>query len=173
MSKRQLSRDAITVRPAEESDRAALEDFSCSNGLECEDEVEDFIRTRALDTFFTRVADYRLLLAFEGEALAGVIAHRLDILTLSNGDLLNARLIQLLAVGVGYRGTVVEDGARLSDTLLATVVEEVKGFAENDIFTAIIANENDRSLAMMERCGSWSQVAYDHLHVRLTGRFTI
>jgi len=57
--------------------------------------------------------------------------------------------------------------------LLATLVEEVKGFAENDIFTAIVASENDRSLALLERCGNWSQVAYDYSHVRLTGRFTI
>lgn len=173
MSERRLSRAGITVRGAEEDDRAALEDFSCSSGLQCEDEAEEFIRTRALDTYISGVAQYRLLLAFEGETLAGVVAHRLDLLTLSNGDVLHARLIQVLAVGSNYRGPVFEDGTRLSDTLLATVVDEVKGFAETDIFTAIVANENDRSLAMLERCGSWSQVTYDYLHVRLTGRFTL
>lgn len=151
----------------------ALENFSCSSGLKCEEEVEDFIRTRALDTYVSGIADYRLLLAFEGETLAGLVAHRIDILTLSNGDILHARLVQVVAVGEEHRGPVFEDGTRLSDALLATVVDEVKALAENDIFTAIVANENDRSLAMLERCGSWSQVAYDYLHVRLTGRFTI
>lgn len=173
MSEKRLPRDAIMVRAAEETDRAALEDFSCSSGLQCEDEVEDFIGTQALDTYVSGVADYRLLLAFEDETLAGVVAHRIDILTLSNGSLLNARLIQVLAVGSGYRGSVFEDGARLSDTLLATVVEEVNKFAENNVFTAIVANENDRSIVMLERCGNWSQIVYDCLHVRLTGRFTI
>lgn len=173
MSNKSVPRDAITVRAAEETDRAALESFACSSGLQCEEEVEAFIRTEAMDTFISEVADYRMLLAFEGEALAGAIAHRIDILTLSNGDMLNARLIHVIAVGADHRGTTFEDGTRLSDTLLATVVAEVKEFSKSDIFTVIVANENDRSLTMLERCGSWSQTAYDHLHVRLTGRFTI
>jgi ribosomal protein S18 acetylase RimI-like enzyme len=173
VSEGRLHREAITVRLAEEGDRAALDAFASSSGLECEDEVDDFIRTRALDTHLSGVADYSLLLAVEDEALAGIVAHRIDILTLKDGRMLNARLIQVLAVSPGYRGCVFDDGSRLSDALLATVVKEVGESGGGDIFTAIVANENDRALAMLERSGIWSQVTYDYLHVRLTGRFEI
>lgn len=173
MSEGRLRREAIAVRLAEEGDRAALEAFASSSGLECEDEVDDFIRTRALDTHLSGVAEYRLLLAVEDEALAGIVAHRIDMLTLKDGRMFNARLIQVLAVSPAYRGCVFDDGTRLSDALLATVVKEVGESHRSDIFTAIVANENDRALAALERSGTWSQVAYDYLHVRLTGRLKI
>jgi ribosomal protein S18 acetylase RimI-like enzyme len=173
VSEGRLRREAITVRIAEEGDRAALEAFASSSGLECEDEVDDFIRTRALDTHLSGVAGYRLLLAVEDEALAGIVAHRIDILTLKDGRMFNARLIQVLAVSPAHRGCVFDDGSRLSDALLAAVVKAVGESDGSDIFTAIVANENDRALAVLERSGTWSQVAYDHLHVRLTGRFKI
>lgn len=173
MSDKRLPRDSIVVREAEGSDRTTLEAFTCSSGLECEDEVEDFIRTRALNTHISGVAFYKLLLAVEEEILAGVIAHRIDMLTLSDGRIFQARLIQVLAVSPAYRGVVFEDGGRLSDRLLATVIDKANESREMDIFTAIIANENDRGMELLERSGSWSQVAYDHLHVRFTGRFSL
>jgi ribosomal protein S18 acetylase RimI-like enzyme len=173
VSEGRLRREAITMRLAEEGDRAALEAFASSSGLDCEDEVDDFIQTRALDTHLSGVAEYRLLVAVEDEVLVGIVAHRIDILTLKDGRIFNARLIQVLAVDPAHRGCVFDDGSRLSDALLAAVVKEVDESGGSDIFTAIVANENDRALAALERCGSWSQVAYDYLHVRLTGRFTI
>lgn len=119
------------------------------------------------------VADFRMLLAFEGERLAGVIAHRLDLLVLESGKTFYARKVHVIAVGSEYRGVVFEDDSRLSDRLISTMIEDVAKFSEGDIFTAIVANENDRSMEMFERCGEWSQVAYDAAHTRLTGRFTL
>jgi hypothetical protein len=171
VSEGRLRREAVTVRLAEEGDRAALEGFASSSGLQCEEEVDDFIRTRALDIHLSGVAGYRLLFAVEDETLAGIVAHRIDILTLKDGRIFYARLIQVLAVSPTHRGCVFDDGSRLSDALLAAVVQEVGESGGSDIFTAIVANENDRALAALERSGSWSQVAYDYLHVRLTGRF--
>jgi hypothetical protein len=173
VSEKRLPLDAITVRVATEADREALESFSCSGGLHCEDEVEEFIRTRILDTHDSEVADYRLLLAFDEKVLAGVIAHRMDLLTMSDGSLFYARLVQVIAVGGQYRGSVFIDGSRLSDRLLATMIDEVFRSTGSDIFTAIIASENDRSIELIERCGSWTQVAYDYRHVRFTGRFKL
>jgi hypothetical protein len=173
VSDKRLADDAIVVRAADDDDEPALESFACSEGLECEDEVEEFIRSEAMKTMGSGVADYRLLLAFEEERLAGVIGHRIDMLILNSGKTLQARQVNVLAVGSEYRGSVFKDNSPLSNRLLASMIEEVEGFSDNDIYTVIIANENDRSLEMFERCGSWSQVAYDLLHVRLTGRFTL
>ena len=116
------------------------------------------------------VMDYRMLLAYCEEELAGAVAHHIDPLTLEDGELLVATRLHVLAVAPAYRGVVFDDGTRLSDVLLANAVEDASKRRESNVFTAIVANENDRSLAMLERLGPWSQVAYDYLHVRLTKR---
>jgi GNAT superfamily N-acetyltransferase len=132
--------------------------------------VEKFLQTRAIDMVKSAVADYRCLLAYCEEELAGVVAHHVDLLTLEDGRTLVATCLQVLAVAPAYRGAVFDDGTRLSDALLANAVEDALARRDSNIFTAVVANENDRSLEMLERLGPWSQVAYDYLHVRLTKR---
>lgn len=161
------------VRAAGEGDRDALADFECSSGLECEEEVERFINGRAIEMITSGVADYRMLLAEDEEGIAGLAAHHLDLLTLESGATQIATRLHVIAVATRYRGPALKGGERLTDRLIAAVIEEVERVRGNDIYTAIVANENDRSLEMFERCGSWSQIAYDAAHVRLTGRFAL
>jgi GNAT superfamily N-acetyltransferase len=163
-------RDDVQVRLAGKDDEEDLSEFHCSSGLDCEEDVEKFLQARAIEMVRSEVADYRMLLAYCEDDLAGVVAHHIDPLTLEDGEILMATRLHVLAVAPAYRGTVFEDGTRLSDALLANAVEDASKRRQSNVFTAIVANENDRSLTMLERLGPWSQVAYDYLHVRLTKR---
>lgn len=166
-------RDEVRVRLADEDDEEHLSAFRCSSGLDCEDEVENFVQKRAIAMVRSGVADYRMLLAHHEEELAGLVAHHIDILTLDDGSGLVATRLHVLAVAPAYRGAILDDGTRLSDALLASAVEDASKRREDNVFTAIVANENHRSLEMFERLGAWSQVAYDSLHVRLTKRLDL
>lgn len=171
MSRRAPAPTPILLRVAEASDADSIDAFRCSTGRWYEEEVEDYVRSRALSLALDTPTNFRLLLAFEEDRLIGCCAHRLEGLMRGDGHLLLAVRLQLMAIATGDQGRVLDNGERLSDLLMQSILSDALSTQGTGVLTAIVARDNLRSLALCERHGLRSQVEYDHRHVRLTGRF--
>lgn len=161
----------MVICPAAEGDADAMAGFRCSTGPWYEQEVESFVRRHALERALT-VPGYRLLLAFESDRLVCCMAHHREFLFRegSTAYVLAVRL-HVLAIAVEDQGRRLDDGTRLSDTLMAALISDAMADREETL-TAIVAIDNLRSIALCKRRGLRSQVQRDARHVRLSGHFT-
>jgi hypothetical protein len=172
VSRRRPRKSPLVVREAVEADAAELGEFRCATGPWYEEEVEAFVRAKALQTAERAGDTYRLLVVREDGRLIACGAHYREGLLLEHREtLLLAVRLQLLAIAVTDQGRRLEDGSRLSDAILQTVIADALQFWEGNVFTAIVAEENLRSIALCERNGLHSQTRHDRRHIRLTGSF--
>jgi ribosomal protein S18 acetylase RimI-like enzyme len=160
----------LFVREATEEDTAALTSFTCSTGLWFEREVEDFVRWHAL-----RAADsdnFRLLVAVEGERVVATLAHHHPELlpTADAAHRIGTRLHHL-AIAITDQGRRLPDRRRLSDALMQTLIADAIDTWTTGVLTAIVAVDNDRSLAMCDRNGLRSRTRHGTRYVRVTGLF--
>ena len=169
MTRRVLLPD-LFVREATEGDTAALASFTCSTGLWYEREVEEFVRGHALRAAASD--DFRLLVAVEGERLVATAAHHHPEL-LPTADAVHrfATRLHHLAIDVSDRGRRLPDHRRLSDALMQTLIADAIDAWTTGVLTAIVAADNDRSLAMCERNGLRSRTRHGTRYVRVTGLF--
>jgi hypothetical protein len=148
--------------------------FQCSTGPWYEQEVETFIRQRALEQAIALADDYRLLIVLDSDRLLGCMAHHQEMLLTSDGNrsgpILATRL-HVCAIATNDQGSRLDDGTRLSDTLMATLIADALKTRRNAVLTGIVALENLRSMSLCERHGLRSQVQYDARHARLSGYF--
>ncbi len=165
-----MTREAIVLRPAAEGDRAALESFACSRGAWYEQDVERYVRGRALDDAF-RVPGYALFVAEQGERLLGCMAYMPEMLEVEEQHLIAAARLHVLAIASTDQGRVLDSGRRLSDALLQTLIAKATPTSIEGVLTAVVARENVRSIRLCERNGLSVQIAYDARHVRVVRRF--
>lgn len=161
----------VAVRPARRADTAALATFRCSTGAWFEDEVEDYIRTRAMGHAAAK-DNYHLLVACEGPRILAVLGHADEALIFPDGDTSWAARLQVVAIATTDQGRQLSNAGRLSDVLMATLITAALREHETEVVTAIVAQENSRSIALCERNGLRSQVRYGRSYIRLSGRFT-
>lgn len=166
--------DGIVVRVAREDDESALATFRCATGPLCELEVEEFVNQEALRLSLAPRSLYRLLVAVEDDRLIGCAAHHPEGLVTGQLEaILVARRLNLVALSRTDHGRRFADRRRLSDLLMETlIVDALETAPKTSVLTAVVARENLRSIALCERHGLRSQVAYDHRHLRLWGQFT-
>lgn len=171
--KRRRLPDDFLVREAAEDDGEALVAFTCSKGRACEDEVERFAQEKALDCAASGLHHgYRLLLVQEEKRLVACAGyHREPLLIESFEEPQDAILIHLLAVCLSDQGRKLDDGSALSDAVLQTAIFNAMEELGYDVVTTIVAQDNLRALAIVERNGFRSQIGYGPGYVRLTGRF--
>jgi hypothetical protein len=162
--------DGILVRSAGEHDGPILATFCCSTGYAYDQEVEDFVRRKALQIALAPESDYRLLLVLDAGRLAGCAAHHREALLLVDRTIVATRL-SLLALSLADQGRRLDDGRRLSDLVMSTLIVDALETRESDVLTALVARDNLRSIRLCERNGLRSQVRYDINHVRLWGLF--
>ena len=143
--------------------------FECSTGPWYEDEVQNYVRARALEHARRKPGRYHLLLAFDGGRLVAVGAHADEALFLPD-ETVRAIRLQVLAVGLADQGRVLASGHRLADVVLATLIDDATRVRPTDLATAIVAAENLRSISLCERNGLRSQTRCGDGYVRLTGR---
>jgi hypothetical protein len=109
-----------------------------------EDEVEHYVRTRMLADARLKPHGIRVLAAREDDRLVAVAAHAMEYLVFPDDTYYAARL-QVLAISIADQGKVLEDGARLADVLIATLIADALEHVETDLITGIVASENRRS----------------------------
>lgn len=163
----------LSFRRASGNDAQRFENFRCSRGAFYEDEVEQFVCGVALEHAL-EFAGYNLLVFLEGERLVAVAGHHRENLLANHGDrtqLIMTTRLQVLALATEDQGRHCSDGRRVSALVLDTLIHDALVGYEGDVLTAIVARENLRCLALLERHGLRSQVEYDALHVRLSGHF--
>jgi hypothetical protein len=161
------------VRQATEEDVVALAQFRCSTGPWYEQEVESFVRGLALKRVLKLLGDHRLLVVLDRGRLVCCMAHHEEFL-FGEGkafDPIPATRLHLLAIAVEDQGCRLEDGTRLSDVVMATLIADALQTREATVLTAIVALDNLRSMALCRRHGLRSQVRYDARHARLSGHF--
>jgi RimJ/RimL family protein N-acetyltransferase len=167
--------DDFLVREATEEDAEELASFACSRGHPCEDEVEAFVWAKALECALDgQHHGYRLLLVREEKRLVASVGYHqvpLGIEDFTRAQV--ATLIHLLAIGLPDQGRRLDDGSPLADAVLQTAIFDAIEKLGHDVVTAIVAQENLRALAVCERNGLRSQIAYGPGLVRLTGRFQV
>jgi hypothetical protein len=164
----------MVVRPATAADAGLLAGFQCSTGPWYEQDVESFVRERALEQALALSDAYRLLLVLEGKRPIGCMAHHHEMLLTGDGrsSPIFATRLHLLAIATDDQGRKLDDGTRLSDKLMTTLIADALETRGNAVLTGIVALENLRSMALCERHGMRSQVQYDTRHARLSGHFT-
>lgn len=165
-----------SVRVATASDADLLAAFRCSRGLWFEDEVEEFIQRYALEYSARRSdADHQLLLFLSDDELVAVGAHERVSLT---GGVTGTHLA-VGAIALAHQNTRLDDGGRLSDYMLDALLgdarrAEERGREARDPYAhALVAHENDRSLAFLRRRGFGDEHSdrddprYVHLYARV------
>lgn len=157
-----------TVREATDDDAVALAAFECSTGPWYEEEVQAYVRGRALAHARENPYGYRLLVAYEQTRLIAVAAHADEALILPEDTCFAARL-QVLAIALVDQRRSLPGRVRLSDLLMATLIADAMDHKSTDVVTAIVADENLRSIALCERNGLRSQTRYSGRYLRLTG----
>ncbi len=144
------------VRIAFPTDAALLGAFECSTGSWFEDDVERFIRQHALTVASLHAHwDHQLLLFLVDDDLVAVGAHEQIVMT--DGDLGT----HLVVIGISreHQGALLEGGVRLSDFVLDTLLRDALHPELREADTrlprvhAVVAKENVRSRAFMERRG--------------------
>jgi hypothetical protein len=153
-----------------EGDAHSLDAFRCSTGPWYEQEVEDYVRSRALAQALENPGSYRLLLVLESDVLIACLAHHLEMLLRDRGNGIVAARLHVLAISIEHQGRRLAGGTRLSDIVMATLIADALEIREVEVATAIVASENLRSIALCERNGLRSQVQYNGSHIRLSGR---
>jgi hypothetical protein len=167
----------FVVRPATAEDAGTLARFRCSTGPWYEQDVEDFVRRFALERALAAPNNYRLLLALEGGRPVCCMAHHGEMLFRKGSEfpdpMVVAARLHLLAITVEDQGRRLDDGTRLSDLAMATLIADALETREVHAATAIVALDNLRSIALCKRHGLRSQVRYDAQHARLSGHLTL
>ncbi len=164
--------DEVVVRDATTGDAEALSAFRCSTGPWYEQDVEDYLRRRALGQLLATPDTYSLLVALDGKRLVGCMAHYPEGLIRASAALILATRLQVLAIAVTDQGRRLKDGTRLSDALMRTVIHHALDTRRYPVLTTIVAQDNLRSVAVCERNGLRSQIQHDGRHVRLSGHFS-
>lgn len=82
-----------------------------------------------------------------------------------------ATRLQLMAIATPDQGRRLDGGDRLSDLLMRALIADAIETRTTGVLTAIVAQDNVRSLVLCERNGLRSQVRYDAQHARLTSLF--
>lgn len=168
------ARHDLLIRLAADDDEAALAAFTCSTGPWYEREVEDYVRGHAHRRAMATPDTYRLLLALMDGRLVGCAAHHPEALQReeSTPTYLLATRLQLLAIRTPDQGRRLSDGRGLADTIMHTLIHDaLHTRPHSPVLTAVVAQDNLRSIAMCERNGLRSQTRYDMQHVRLTALF--
>ena len=160
----------MVVRPAGEGDREAIGSFACSTGPWYEDEVQRYVRARALDDA-RRVSGYELLVAEEDERLVACMAYMPWALNFEEHDMIFSMRLQVLAIATADQGRVLVRGRRLSDALMQTLIARAAPLSFDGALTAIVARDNLRSIKLCERNGLTSQIAHGIEYVQMLGRF--
>jgi len=162
------------IREAEEDDAEPLAEFECSTGALCEDEVQKFVREKALKCA-TQPAKtgYKLFVVEEAGRLIGCAGFHPEHLLFALEKAVPVTRLQLLAVALDQRGRRFEDHERLVDFIVHTVV--VDSFREegHGVLSALVSRDNGRGITAISRAGLDSQIGYDDKFVRLTGTFEI
>jgi hypothetical protein len=163
------------VRAAEEEDAERLSNFCCSTGESYEDEVEAFVRKKALKRARDRSSPaYKLLVVEEEERLIGCAGyHDEPLFPMIDETAMQATRFQMLAVQLDQRGRRLDDGTRLVDFLFKSVVLDAFGTEGGGVLNALVARENRRSIAVCERNGLHTQTFYDNKLLRMTGTYEI
>ena len=93
-------------RLARSSDAASLSSFGCSTGTWYEDEVEQYLQTRAMDVWRVRGPhlDHRLLLFEQGHEIVAVAAHEVMDLRAPGGVTLTGTHLTVLALAADTKG---------------------------------------------------------------------
>jgi L-amino acid N-acyltransferase YncA len=165
-----VTRGEVVVRPPGEGDREAIGSFACSTGPWYEDEVQEYVRARALEDA-RRVDGYVFLVAEEDERLIGCMAYMPEALEYEERHMILVMRLHVLAIATGDQGRVLENGRRLSDALMQTLIAEAARVSVDGTLTAIAARDNLRSVRLCERNGFDSQIADSIEYVRMFGRF--
>lgn len=161
--------EEIYLCPATSGDEFSLAEFCCSRGAWYEDEVEAYINKELIKLVSNHAADHRLLLVMEGEDVIGCAAHHLDAFRMGNEDLQWLVRLQVMALDLEHQGHRLPDGSRLCDAVFQALANDAMCRHEGMPLTALVANENYRSLAMLERNGRWAQIRSGSRYVRLVG----
>ncbi len=161
--------EEIHLCPATLSDERSLAEFRCSHGAWYEDEVEAYINNELIKLVGNHAADHRLLLVLEGENLIGCAAHHLDAFRMANDDLQWLVRLQVMALGLEHQGRRLPDGSRLCDGVFRALANDAMRSHEGMPLTALVATENYRSLAMLERNGRCAQIRSGTRYIRLVG----
>ncbi len=161
-------------REATGYDADALARFSCSLGAPFEDEVETYVRRRALaaaEHARKTGGSYRLLVFEADRRLVGVTAHQAVELRLPEAKPLAVVKLVVLAVELNWQGTRLATGASIADAVLAATVAHGRATHERTMFCGIVARGNFRSLRVCERNGLTTQLEYGPDHLCLLGTF--
>jgi L-amino acid N-acyltransferase YncA len=165
-----VRRDEVVVRPPGEGDHEAVSSFACSTGRWYEDEVQEYVRTRALQDA-RRLRGYAFLVAEEAERLIACMAYTPEAIEYGERNMILAMRLQVLAIATADQGRVLQSAGRLSDALLQTLIAEAAPMAADGLLTVIVARDNLRSVRLCERNGFGSQIAHSTDYVRMFGRF--
>lgn len=170
MTSRPKLDDPPAVRAARLDDDEALANFRCSSGRWFQREVEDFINTDLVARIASEEA--RALVFHVEQELVAVAAHQQETLVIAEepGEVQATRLL-VLAITERLHTATLADGTRLSDHLMETLLRDALSVHRTNVASAIVAIENQRSLAMCERNGLTSQTTIDATYARATGRF--
>jgi hypothetical protein len=163
------------IRVAVDDDAEELSRFSCSTGEPYEDEVEAFIRDKALKRVESgSTTPYKLLVVEEaGRLIACGGYHGEPLFPMVDETAMQTTRLQLLAVALDQRGRRLDDGVRLADFIFESVVLDAFEAEGGGVLTTLVARENGRSITVCERNGLRTQTPYDSKFVRLTGTFVI
>jgi len=140
------------------TDRARLAAFKCADpSIAWQAEVENFVQDELFEWRYAPLAqedDPRVLLLLNGEELIGVAAHE-KIRVQSNGVMLHASQLQVVAIATDWQGLANDDGQRVSDILMSGVMTDITArvpprFAR---VMAVVHRDNQRSLRLCERYG--------------------
>jgi len=108
-------------------------------------------------------------LTFEGDQLVACAGHHVEPILVDSGEFVEFVRLFLLAISLENRGRKLEDGSALSDAVIRLAVSDATDTHGEKPLTAIVANNNHRSMAVLERNGRWSQVRYGTNYIRFVG----
>lgn len=158
------------VRLTVASDEELLRRFRCSSGVWYEDYVEQFVTQRALARALDGRLDFRLLL-FETaiEGLVAVAAHHWRAYEVGETTIDGTYLV-VAAIALPFQGGRLGSGERLSDFVMNALLSDARDRSRGDLVTALVARENERSLALCRRFGISAQLpSPDPAYVHLVG----
>jgi hypothetical protein len=160
--------DEIYLCEATPGDARALAELRCSRGAWYENEVEAYVNNEMPKLLSHEAMFNRQLLVMEGDNVIGCCGHQLDALRMDGEkDVFLARLA-VMAFDLRHRGRELADGGRLSDAVFKALASDAVKGHPGKALTAVVAGDNYRSLAMLERNGEWAQIQWGPKHVRLT-----
>lgn len=173
MPNKRLKAADLSTRSAAKDDGPILADFHCSSGEWFENEVEEYLNQKAINQVIRDGGmHYRLLLTLKEEQLVACAGHHLEPLLIDHGEsgkIVEFVRLHVLAISSDFQGRKLEDGTALADGVLRLAVADAVETHGEKPLTGIVANENYRSKAVLERNGRWSQVRYGSRYVRFVG----